>query len=161
MHYEHLCKRKSPVLSNPPGKLSGCRSFTFVIAKMLNTIINNTNTELMNTKIKEKKSFTGDNMYIGIDVHKNSWSITILTDYLEHKTYNQSSDSSLLISYLKRNFPGGTYLSCYEAGFSGFWLHHELKSVIRHTLPGKNRPGLKCTLTLHKVFSHQTHHEVG
>jgi transposase len=81
----------------------------------------------MRTKIREKKSFTGENIYIGIDVHKKSWSITILTDYLEHKTYNQSPDPSVLISYLQRNFPGANYLSCYEAGFSGFWLHRQLE----------------------------------
>jgi transposase len=93
----------------------------------LNTFFQYTNTELMRTKIREKKSFSEENIYIGIDVHKKSWSITILTDYLEHKTYNQSPDTRVLTSYLERNFPGGNYLSCYEAGFSGFWLHRQLE----------------------------------
>jgi len=81
----------------------------------------------MKTKIREKKSFTGENIYIGIDVHKKSWSITILTDYMEHKTFHQSPDSSQLVNYLHRCFPGANYLSCYEAGFSGFWLHRQLE----------------------------------
>jgi transposase len=28
-----------------------------------------------------------------------------------------------------RNFPGGTYHSVYEAGFSGFWTHYKLKEM--------------------------------
>jgi len=82
----------------------------------------------MNTKIKEKKAFTGKIFYIGIDVHKKSWSITILSDYFEHKTFNQFPETKTLINYLRKHFPGAIYYSCYEAGFSGFWLHRQLES---------------------------------
>ena len=33
----------------------------------------------------------------------------------------------VLLSYLHRNFPDGSYHSVYEAGFSGFWAHHQLQ----------------------------------
>jgi transposase len=32
----------------------------------------------------------------------------------------------VLSKYLKDNFPGGTYFSVYESGFSGFWIHEAL-----------------------------------
>lgn len=71
--------------------------------------------------------FSGQHIYIGIDVHKKSWSICILTDHFEHKTFSQPSDVNMLVNYLKRNFPGATYHAVYEAGYSGFWVHDRLQ----------------------------------
>jgi transposase len=34
---------------------------------------------------------------------------------------------NLLVNYLRRNFPGASYHAVYEAGFSGFWVHDELR----------------------------------
>jgi transposase len=62
-----------------------------------------------------------------MDVHKRSWSISILTAQLEHKTFTQPPNVSVLVNYLKRNFPGATYRSVYEAGYSGFWIHDQLQ----------------------------------
>ncbi len=41
--------------------------------------------------------FTGQHIYIGIDVHKKSWSICILTDHFEHKTFSQPPDVGVLV----------------------------------------------------------------
>ena len=71
--------------------------------------------------------FTGQQIYIGMDVHKKSWSISILTDQFEHKTFSQPPEVGVLVNYLKRNFPGAVYKSVYEAGFSGFWIHDRLQ----------------------------------
>jgi transposase len=71
--------------------------------------------------------FTGQDIYIGIDVHLRSWSVSIYTKDFEHKTYTQPPDTRVLVNYLRKNFPGGNYKSAYEAGFSGYWLHDELK----------------------------------
>lgn len=70
--------------------------------------------------------FSGQNIYVGIDVHLKSWSVTILTEHLHHKTFTQPSSPSALVHYLTHNFPGGMYQSAYEAGFSGLWAHYEL-----------------------------------
>ncbi len=78
------------------------------------------------TKIS-KLDFTGQYLYIGIDVHKKSWSICILTDHFEHKTFSQPPDVNVLVNYLKRNFPGAAYHAVYEAGYSGFWIHDRLR----------------------------------
>jgi transposase len=71
--------------------------------------------------------FTGQQIYVGMDVHKKSWSISILTDQFEHKTFSQPPEVGVLVNYLKRNFPGAVYKSVYEAGFSGFWIHDRLQ----------------------------------
>jgi len=78
-------------------------------------------------KIKNNTlNFTGQDIFVGIDVHKKSWMITILTEDIEHKTFSMSPQSSNLISYLRRTFPQGHYICAYEAGFSGYWLQQEL-----------------------------------
>lgn len=73
----------------------------------------------MRTKINES-SFNNQPFYIGIDVHKESWKVTILGEQYEHKTMSQNPDPVILVNYMKRNFPGGIYNAVYEAGFSGF-----------------------------------------
>jgi len=73
--------------------------------------------------------FKGQNIFVGIDVHLKSWTVTILTEELTHKTFTQPACAEVLCNYLKRNFPGGQYNSVYEAGFSGFWAHYKLKEM--------------------------------
>jgi transposase len=70
--------------------------------------------------------FTGHNVYVGIDVHKKSWSVSIFTEHTEHKTFIQPPDVGCLAGYLNRTFPGATCHSAYEAGFSGYWIHDRL-----------------------------------
>lgn len=36
-----------------------------------------------------KLDFTGQQIFVGMDVHKKSWSISIYTDQFEHKTFSQ------------------------------------------------------------------------
>lgn len=71
--------------------------------------------------------FTGENIFVGIDVHKNSWKVTVQMDELVYKTFSQDPQVVLLENYLKRNFPKASYQCAYEAGFSGFWLQQELE----------------------------------
>jgi transposase len=74
-----------------------------------------------------KLDFTGQQIYVGMDVHKKSWSISIYTDQFEHKTFSQPPKTEMLVNYLKRNFPGATYKTAYEAGFCGYWIHDQLQ----------------------------------
>ena len=73
--------------------------------------------------------FKGQNIFVGIDVHLKSWTVTILTEELTHKTFTQPACAETLCNYLGRNFPGGDYNSVYEAGFCGFWAHYKLKGM--------------------------------
>ena len=68
-------------------------------------------------------------IYIGIDVHKKSWQVSILGDFLELKSFSQPPEPKVLAAYLKRHFPDRVYYSAYESGFSGFWAHRPLNKL--------------------------------
>lgn len=70
--------------------------------------------------------FTGQNIYVGFDVHLKSWKVTIMTENMIHKSFSQPPNPKALYQYLNDHFPGGTYYSAYEAGFCGYWIHNEL-----------------------------------
>ena len=74
-----------------------------------------------------KLDFTGQSIYVGLDVHKKSWSVSIFSEQCEHKKFTQDPVADKLVHYLKRNFPGASYHAAYEAGFSGFWAHGQLR----------------------------------
>jgi transposase len=74
-----------------------------------------------------KLDFSGQSIYVGLDVHKKSWSVSIFSEQCEHKTFTQPPETDKLVHYLKRNFPGATYPAVYEAGFSGFWACDQLQ----------------------------------
>lgn len=74
-----------------------------------------------------KLDFSGQTIYVGLDVHKKSWSVSIFSEQCEHKTFTQPPEADKLVHYLKRNFPGADYHAVYEAGFSGFWAHEQLR----------------------------------
>jgi hypothetical protein len=88
----------------------------------------------MQTKITKKLDFSNQNFYIGLDVHKKNWLVTILTDGLELKTFSQPPSANILAGYLTNNYPNGHYYSAYEAGFCGFSAHRELLSLGIKTL---------------------------
>jgi len=71
--------------------------------------------------------FTGQPIYIGLDVHKKSWSVCINTKYGEYKVFSQPPEVDKLVHYLQHHFWGARYNAVYEAGFCGFWIHDQLK----------------------------------
>ena len=71
-------------------------------------------------------NFTGMNLYVGLDVHKNSWSVSVLTDQIELKTFSQPPNAEQLHAYLIKHYPGASYHSAYECGFSGYGNHRKL-----------------------------------
>lgn len=75
---------------------------------------------------RKELNYSGENIYVGIDVHKRSWRIALLTDTLELKGFSMPSDPDGLITYLHRHYPGAIYYSVYEAGFCGVWIHNHL-----------------------------------
>ena len=76
--------------------------------------------------MKQTIDFNGQNIYIGFDVHKRDWKVTIMSEEIVHKTFSQPPKPEVLINYLTKNFPGGRYYSAYEAGFCGYWIHYQL-----------------------------------
>lgn len=81
-----------------------------------------------------KESFKGQSFYVGIDFHKKNWTVTILGEQYEQKTYSQNPDPELLAGYLNRNFPGASYHAVYEAGFSGFDSCRKLNQLGVHCI---------------------------
>lgn len=73
--------------------------------------------------------FSGQNIYVGIDVHLKSWSVAILSEHSVLKRFSQSSEPEALHKYLVSNYPGANYFSVYEAGFCGFWIHERLTDL--------------------------------
>jgi transposase len=73
--------------------------------------------------------FVNEDFYVGIDVHKKSWTVTIRTLGLEVGHFTQPPSAEALASYLTKTFPGGSYHSVYEAGFCGTTIHEHLSKL--------------------------------
>ncbi len=70
-------------------------------------------------------NYKGKTIYMGIDVHKKSYSVSVLCDKVLVKRDKLIADPCVLLAYCK-NFKGAHIKSAYEAGFSGFYLHRFL-----------------------------------
>lgn len=76
----------------------------------------------MISKAIKSKDFTGQNIYVGIDIHHKSWMVSVYSDEFELKTFSQPPDADLLEKFLKTHYPQAVYHLAYEAGFCGFWI---------------------------------------
>jgi transposase len=65
-------------------------------------------------------------VYVGIDVHKRTFSVTVIGEQITKKKVTMPANPESLISFLINNYPGANIYSAYEAGFSGFPLHRKL-----------------------------------
>jgi transposase len=79
--------------------------------------------------INKTTDFTGQSFYIGLDVHKKSWSVTVRTCGLEVGHFTQSADADQLSRYLHNRYPGADFISVYEAGFCGTTPHFNLQKA--------------------------------
>lgn len=70
--------------------------------------------------------YTDPPIFIGIDVHKKTYSITVISEGQVVKRDKLSACPKMLIAYCHKFFPKKTIFTAYEAGFSGFYLHREL-----------------------------------
>lgn len=76
-----------------------------------------------------KLNFSGKRFYIGLDVHKRHWVVTIRCERIVVATFSMNPSPVELKNYLEKHFPGGLYFSVYEAGYCGFWIHRQLMSL--------------------------------
>lgn len=70
--------------------------------------------------------FSNLKLYIGIDVHKKQWSVSIFTDAAHHRTFSQPPSPVALKTYLDHNFPGAVVMCAYEASKFGYWICRQL-----------------------------------
>jgi transposase len=85
----------------------------------------------------QTRSYTGESVYVGIDVHKRTYSIVVRVNQMEVKRWTTAAEPENLGQQLHQFFPEAEIHSAYEAGFSGFGLHRELqrqgvKSIVVH-----------------------------
>ncbi len=90
----------------------------------------------MKQEHSNKLSFKDQDFYIGIDLHKRQWTISVISmDMVMGKSISIDPNPKALLTYLSRRYPGGNYHAACEAGFSGFWAVREL-----------NQLGIECML---------------
>ena len=86
-------------------------------------------------------------LYVGIDLHKKQWTVSIYTDSIYHKTFSQAPRPEVLRTYIEHHFPGATVRCVYEATRFGFWIARELQSY-----------GYEC-LVVNPADIPSTHHQ--
>ena len=74
-------------------------------------------------------SFKGQKIFVGLDVHLRSWSVTVLSEQAVLKKFTQDPSPAALNKFLTNTYPDAEYYSVYEAGFCGFWIHWELHNL--------------------------------
>jgi transposase len=82
----------------------------------------------MRQEKNKELDFSNQKFFIGIDVHKKNWKVTIRSQQIELKTFSMNPIPKELVEHLRKNYPNGTYYSCYEAGFCGYWIDQELNN---------------------------------
>ncbi|MGB4816497.1 MAG: IS110 family transposase, partial [Ferruginibacter sp.] len=78
---------------------------------------------------KIKTNFDGQTIYVGMDVHKESWNLGIHLNDIFVKNVHQKPNPQLMVDYLYKNFPGAIYKAAYEAGKFGFWIQRQLTNL--------------------------------
>ncbi len=72
-------------------------------------------------------NFNSQLFYLGLDVHKRQWTVTIRSNRMELKTFSIDPLAEKLYNYMQKYYPGGSYHTVYEAGFCGYVIHRELE----------------------------------
>lgn len=75
------------------------------------------------------RDYTGKTIFVGLDVHKKTYSVTAICDKEVIKKDTLKASPSVLITYLKKRFGSGKIKTAYEAGFCGFNLHRALEEA--------------------------------
>ncbi|RZW38810.1 MAG: IS110 family transposase, partial [Flavobacteriaceae bacterium] len=83
----------------------------------------------------KKISFKDKDIFVGIDVHKKSWDIKILTAHTFQKQIHKTLPSpEFVANYLNAHYPQANFKCVYEAGFCGFWIQERLSKLGLNTI---------------------------
>lgn len=86
--------------------------------------------------MKQRKSLEqNETIFVGIDLHKKTWHVTIRTADIELFSGSIPGTWEHLYNLLGR-YPKSNQIAVYEAGYFGFWIHDKL---VEH--------GVKCIVT--------------
>ena len=81
-----------------------------------------------------RTTYHGKHIYIGIDVHRKSYTLTCRCDGVVIKRCHMAAEPTAVVEFCRKQFPGASFTSAYEAGFSGFGLHRTLCSHGIHNI---------------------------
>lgn len=70
-----------------------------------------------------KSCYENKELYVGVDVHKKRWVITVRSYDLELKTFSMDASAEELEKTLTITYPGALFHIVYECCFSGFWIY--------------------------------------
>lgn len=73
-------------------------------------------------------------LYIGMDIHKKSWTVHFRTDLFDHRGYTMPPEPMRLAEYIEGNFPGHEVYITYESGCCGFSAARYFKNLGWHTV---------------------------
>ncbi len=76
-----------------------------------------------------KLSYIGKKVFVGIDVHKRTYSVVTVVEGVIVKKWTTAAIPEKLAIQLGRYFPGAFIHTAYESGFSGFVLHRVLSKA--------------------------------
>src|SRR5215467_12965332 len=79
--------------------------------------------------IEQRRSYAGECVYVGVDVHKETYTVTCVCHKQIVKTVTVQAEPAGLAARLPRWFPEATLYSVYEAGFSAFVLPRVLTTA--------------------------------
>jgi transposase len=73
--------------------------------------------------MESESVYKGKHLFVGIDVHKKRWVVSIRSYDLELKTFSMSATAEELEKFLINTYPGVLFHIVYECCFSGFWIY--------------------------------------
>ena len=71
----------------------------------------------------EKSFFENKELFVGMDVHKAKWVVTVRSYDLELKTFSMQPSAETLEKFLLTTYPEAKYKIVFECCFSGFWIY--------------------------------------
>ncbi|MEM6451817.1 MAG: IS110 family transposase [Cyanobacteria bacterium P01_D01_bin.105] len=81
----------------------------------------------MTKQNREQISYKGKDIFVGLDVHKKTYSVVVRVEGEVAKRWTTAASPQKLVEQLLKYFSGGRIHTAYEAGFSGLSLHRELE----------------------------------
>ena len=94
------------------------------------------NKEGKNHNSSLKNSSAGQKVFVGIDVHKRTYSVVTVVEGVVVKKWRTVASPEKLVQQLTRPSPGAFLETAYESGFSGFVLHRLLEKAGIHNKRG-------------------------
>jgi transposase len=68
-------------------------------------------------------------LFIGLDVHKKTWAVTLQEERLVLKRFTTEADADVLIGYVSKHYPHHQVECCYESCCCGYHIYHSLSAA--------------------------------